>query len=155
MHASLPAWVVLCTQICLVCSPNSIDTFIFLIQPDLAEIWAQACKQIACMHAALPAPVKLCAQRGLAYSPHSIDTLISLIWPHLAEIWAFPHKHVTCMLRSNYVLREVRHNLLKACFFRSNYVLREVQRFLLIPYILWSLWFDPIWLRYEPKPTST
>ena len=77
MHTRLRAWVVLCTQIGLVCSPDSIDTFIFLIQPNLAEIWDQACKHIACMHASLLAQVKLFAQRGPAFSSDSIYTLIS------------------------------------------------------------------------------
>ena len=86
MHTRLRAWVVLCTQIGLVCSPDSIDTPILLIQPYLDEIWAQACKHIACMQASLCAFVKFCAQRGPACSPDSIDTLISLIRPNLAEM---------------------------------------------------------------------
>ena len=79
LHTSLHAWVALCTQISLVCSPDSIDTFIFLFQPNLDEIWAQACKHIGCIHASLCAQMKLCAQRGQACSPDAIDTLISLI----------------------------------------------------------------------------
>ena len=86
MHASLRAWVLLCTHIGLVCYPYSIYTFIFLIQRNLAEKWAQACKHIACLHASLRAWVKLCAQRGLVCSPDFIDTFIFLIQPNFAEI---------------------------------------------------------------------
>ena len=79
VHASFHAWVVLYTKIGLVCSPDSIDTFLFLIQHNLADIWAKACKHIACMHASLRARDKLCVQRGQPCSPDSIDTLISQI----------------------------------------------------------------------------
>ena len=79
MHADVWAWAELYVQKCLVCCPDSINTLIFLIQPNLAEIWDQACKHIACMHASLLAQVKLCAQRGPAFSSDSIYTLISLI----------------------------------------------------------------------------
>ena len=100
MHASLNACIVLYTQIGVVYFPDSIETFIYLIQPNLAEIWAKACKHIACMHASLLAQVKLCAQRGVAFSSDSIYTLMSLIQPNLAEIWA-------CVLGDKYVLRKV------------------------------------------------
>ena len=79
MHASLCAWGDLYAPKGLACYPDSIDTLIFLIQPNLAVIWAQARKHIVCMHTSLCAWVKFCAQRGPAYSPESIDTLISLI----------------------------------------------------------------------------
>ena len=69
------------------CSPGSIDTFISLIWPNLAKIWACACKNIACLHASLCALVKMCVQTYLAWSSDSIDTLIFLIWPNLAKIW--------------------------------------------------------------------
>ena len=78
MHASLCARVTLCTQIGPVCSPDSIDTLIFLIQPNLSEIWVKARKHIVCMHISLRAWVKLGFQIGLACSPESIDILISL-----------------------------------------------------------------------------
>ena len=88
MHASLHSQGKLCAQTGRACSPDSIDAFISLIQPNLAEIWACAHKHIACMHASLHAQVKLCDQTGLACSPDSIDTLISLIRTNLAEIWS-------------------------------------------------------------------
>ena len=40
----------LCAQRSLACSPDSIDTFISLIRHNFPEIWAYACKHIACMH---------------------------------------------------------------------------------------------------------
>ena len=86
MHAHLCAWAELCVQKCPVCSPDSIDTLIFLIQPNLFEIWSNTRKHIVCIHASLHALVLLCAQRGLACSPDAIDTLIFLIQPNLAEI---------------------------------------------------------------------
>ena len=86
LHASLSAWVKLCAQTGLACSPDSIDTLISLIPPSLAEIWSQAFKNKACMHASLHAWVVLCAQTGLACSLDSIDTLIFLIKPNMAEI---------------------------------------------------------------------
>ena len=79
MHASLHAQGDLCAQKGPACYPDSKDTLISLIQPNLADIWAYACKHIAFMQASLHALVKFCAQRGTAYSPESIDTLISLI----------------------------------------------------------------------------
>ena len=116
MHTRLRAWVVLCTQIGLVCSPDSIDTFIFLIQPNLAEIWAQARKHIACMHASkhivcmltsLPAWGVLCTQIGLVCYPYSIDTFIFQIQPNLAEIWAKACKHIAWMHTSLHARDEV------------------------------------------------
>ena len=79
MHASLPARVLLCAQKDPACYPDSIDTLIFLIRYNLAEIWACACEHIGCMHASLCAWVDLCAQESLACFPDSGDTLISLI----------------------------------------------------------------------------
>ena len=79
MYASLRAWVVSCAQKDPACYPDSIDTFISLIQSNLAEIWACAHKHIGYMHASLRAWVDLCAQKDLACYPDSIDTLISLI----------------------------------------------------------------------------
>ena len=40
------------------CSHHSVDTLTFLIQPNLAEIWAYACKHIGCMHGSFHAQVK-------------------------------------------------------------------------------------------------
>ena len=88
MHISLHAQGEVCTQKGWDCPLDSIDTLISLILPNLAEIWACACKHIGCMHASLRARVTLCAQRGPACSPDSIDALISLIRPNLGEIWA-------------------------------------------------------------------
>ena len=79
MHASLHARVIVYAQIGTVCSPDSIDTLIALILPNLAEMLACARKHIVCLHPSLHAQVKLCAQRGLACSPDSMDILISLI----------------------------------------------------------------------------
>ena len=79
MHASLCALVTLCAQTGLASSPESIDTFIYLIRPNLTKIWSPAYKNIAIMHASLHAQVELWAQTGLACYPYSIDTLISLI----------------------------------------------------------------------------
>ena len=76
---------------------DSIDTLISLIQPNLAKIWASACKHMACMHTSLRTWVKLCAQRGTACSPDSIYTWISLIRPNLAEIWACARKKIVCI----------------------------------------------------------
>ena len=71
MHTSLRAWVVLCTQIGLVWFPNFTHTFHYPIQPNFAEIWAQACKHIVCMHTGLQALFLFCVQTCLAYSPDS------------------------------------------------------------------------------------
>ena len=79
MYARLCSWGDLCAQKGLACFPDSIDTLISLIQPNLVEIWAHARKHIACMHTSLHAQVKVCAQRGPACSPGCIDILISLI----------------------------------------------------------------------------
>ena len=79
------------------CSPDSIDTFISLIWPNLAEIWACAHKHNACMRTSLCASIELFAQTGLACSPDSEDTLISLIQPNLTEIWACAHQKIVCM----------------------------------------------------------
>ena len=92
MHASLHARVKLCAQRGLACFPDSIDTSISLIRPNLAEILACACKLIGCMHTSLCAWGEVCA-----CSSDSIDTLISLIQPNLAEIWASAHKHIVDM----------------------------------------------------------
>ena len=100
MHTSLRASVKLCAQRVPAFSPDPIVTLISLIWPNLAEIYACACKHIGCMHAGLHAWVTLCAQRGPACSPDSIDTLISLIWPDLAEILAKAHQKVMCMQSS-------------------------------------------------------
>ena len=85
VHACL---VKLCAQRGPACSPDSIDILISLIRPNLAEIWACACKHTACMHTSLPTQVILFAQGGPAWSPNSVDTLISLFQPKLPEIWA-------------------------------------------------------------------
>merc|ERR1712081_26287 len=97
MHASLHAWVDLCAQKDPACYPDSIDTLISLIQSNLAEKWACACKHRGCMHPSLHARVDLCAQKDPACYPDSIDTLISLIRSNLAEIWACARKHIGCM----------------------------------------------------------
>ena len=68
MHADLWARAESYVQKCLVCSPDSIDTLIFLIQLNLAEIWSHAPKHKVCMHASLHAWVVLCTQIGLVYS---------------------------------------------------------------------------------------
>ena len=69
IHASLCAWVTLCAQRSLVCSPDSIDTLISLIWLNLAEIWAYACKHIARMHASLQAWGKImCSERYSMFS---------------------------------------------------------------------------------------
>ena len=86
MHAHLCAWAELCVQKCPVCSPDSIDTLIFLIQPNLAEIWSYVPKHKVCMHASLHAWVLLCYQTGPACSPDSINNLFLMIQPNLAEI---------------------------------------------------------------------
>ena len=96
-HTNLHAQFKLCAETVLACSPHSIDTLIFLIRDNLAEIWACAHKDIAWMHAILHALFKLCTQTGLACSSNSIDTLIFLIRPSMTEIWAGAHKHVGCM----------------------------------------------------------
>ena len=93
----LACLIKLCAQRGLACSPYSIDTLISLIQPNLAEIWACACKHIGCMHTSLRALVDLCAQKDPACYPDSIDTLISLIQSNLADIWACACKHIVCM----------------------------------------------------------
>ena len=85
MHATLCAQLKLCAHTGPVCSPDSIDTFISLIRPNMAEIWACACKNKVCMHASLRIMVKICAHTGPVYSPDSVDTLISLIQTNLAE----------------------------------------------------------------------
>ena len=64
MHSSLCTQVTLCAQIGPACSPDSIDTLIPLIQPNLAKIYACAHKHIVCMHASFHAMVTLCAQTG-------------------------------------------------------------------------------------------
>ena len=98
MHASLCAYVTLCTQIGPVCSPDSIDTLISLIQLNLTEIWACACKHVGCMHAGLWPGGEVCTQRGLAWSPYSIDTFIFLINSNLAEICMQAHSvHACCI----------------------------------------------------------
>ena len=97
MHASLDGQVKLCALTCQACSPDSKDTFISLIWPNLAEIWACAHKHIVCMQKSLHAWFVKCTQIGLVCSPDSIDTLLSLIRPNLAEIWALAHKHIVCM----------------------------------------------------------
>ena len=48
MQASKGAWGDLCAHKGPACYPDSIDTLISLIQPNLADIWACACMQ-ACM----------------------------------------------------------------------------------------------------------
>ena len=78
----------MCAQRVLALSPDSIDTLISLIRPNLTEILVCAHKHIGCMHAGLCAPGDLFAQKGPAYYPDSIDALISLIQPNSAEIWA-------------------------------------------------------------------
>ena len=88
MHASLHARVDLCAQKDLACYPDSIDTLIFLIRYNLAEILACAPEHIGCMHTSLSAWVDLCSQKDTACYLDSIDTLISLIRSNLAEIWA-------------------------------------------------------------------
>ena len=65
MHATLHAWVI-CAQTGPECSPDSIDTLMFLIRPNLAEIWACAHERIVCMHTSLSAQGDLCAQKGPA-----------------------------------------------------------------------------------------
>merc|ERR1711954_13923 len=97
MHASFHVGGEVCAQKGYICSPDSIDTSIFLIHSNLAEIWAQACKHIACMHDSLPSWIVLCTQRGLVCSPNSIDTFIFLIQHNLAEIWAQACKQIVCM----------------------------------------------------------
>ena len=188
MHTSLHALVVWCTQRGLVCSLNSIDTFISLICPYLADIWACAHKHKACMHASLCAGVKLCAHTGLSCS-HSIDTFISLIQSNLADIWACAHKHIGCMHASLHARVDLRAQKDPACYpdsidilislIRSNlaeiwacackhigcmhtslraqvYLCAQKDRLvILIPFILWSLWSDPIWLRYGPVHART
>ena len=44
IHASLCAGDILCAKTGLACSPGSIDAMIFLIRPNLADIWACAHK---------------------------------------------------------------------------------------------------------------
>ena len=95
-------------QVQQVLTPESIDTLIFLIRPNLAEIWACAHKDLGCMRASLHAQVKLCAQTGPACFPDSIDNLIFLIRHDLAEILACAHKHIACMHTSF-------HNQVKLC----------------------------------------
>merc|ERR1711954_146696 len=58
------AWGELGAQKGLACYPDSVDTLISLMQPNLAEIWACECKHIACMHVSLHDWVKFCAQRS-------------------------------------------------------------------------------------------
>ena len=79
MYAILCAWGEMCNQKGLTHSPNSVDTLISLIGPNLDEILACACKHIGYMHASLRARVVLCAQKDLACYPDLVDTLISLI----------------------------------------------------------------------------
>ena len=79
MHASLCAWVKLCAQRGPACSPDSINTLISLIWPNLAEIWACAHKYIGCIHASLRAQGDLCAKKSLVCYHDSMETLISLI----------------------------------------------------------------------------
>ena len=95
MNARLCAWVTLWAHTGPVCSPDSIDTLISLILPNLADIWACAHKHIGCMHATLRARGEVCAQKGWACFPDSLDTLISLIHSNLAEIWAHACKHIS------------------------------------------------------------
>ena len=64
MHASLCALVKLCAQRGPACAPDSIDTLISLIQPNLAEIWACAHKHIGCMHAGSHAWAYISAKLG-------------------------------------------------------------------------------------------
>ena len=65
---------------------DSIDAFLSLIWPNLAEILVCAC---SC--------VKLCTVKGLACFPVSIDTLIILFWPNLAEIMACACNDIGCI----------------------------------------------------------
>ena len=72
MLAHYFASVMLCAQICPVCFPNSIDTLISLIQPNLAELWSRAYKHIQCMIAGLRAPSEVCVEiLGLFSQFHS------------------------------------------------------------------------------------
>ena len=48
IHASLCAGDILCAKTGLACSPGSMDTLIFLIRPNLADIWAFAHK-LSCL----------------------------------------------------------------------------------------------------------
>ena len=130
----------LCAQLGLEGSPYSKDTLISLIWPNFAEIWSHACKHISCMNASLHAWVVLYIQTGKTYSPNSINALIFLIWPNLAEIWACARRHIACIDASLWALDEL--------------LLRQVRHLLLIPKILLSLWYDPIWLRYGPVHAS-
>ena len=84
MHTSLRAPVKLCAQRGPACFSDSIYTLISLMKPNLADIWAYACKHIGCKHAGTCAPGEVCAQIGQACSPDFTDALISLFHSNLA-----------------------------------------------------------------------
>ena len=62
MRTSLCASIELFAQTSLACSPDSEDTLISLIQPNLTEIWACAHQKIVCMHASMGACLHAHAQ---------------------------------------------------------------------------------------------
>ena len=97
MHAGLSALIILCAQTAMACSPDSIFTFPSLIQPNLANIWAYASKNIVCIHARLCAEVTICAHTGLSGSDDFVNTLVSLTCSNLDDIWAQPHQKKVCM----------------------------------------------------------
>ena len=63
---------------------NIIDTFIFTVWPDLAELWASACTitRLTCDWVILSPEIRPTCL------PDFIDTLISLIWCNLTDILA-------------------------------------------------------------------
>ena len=68
MQKTLCAWVI-CAQTTPACSPDSTDTIISQIQPNMAIIWAHVHKKIACLHASLCTLVMLCVQKWPQCSP--------------------------------------------------------------------------------------